>query len=39
MGYPLEQIVWLLFLNKGLIRHQNIWETLHFQGFNMDMVF
>ena len=30
MGYPLEQIVWVLFLNKGLIRHQNIWETLHF---------
>ena len=27
----------MLFLNKGLIRHPNIWKTLHFQGFNMDM--
>ena len=38
MGYPLK-IVWVLFLNKGLIKHLIIWETLHFQGFNMDMAF
>ena len=28
-----------MFFNKGLIRHLIIWETLHFQGFNMDMAF
>ena len=39
MGYPLEKIVWEQFLNKGLIKHLIMWETLHVQGFNMDMVF
>ena len=39
MGFPPWKIVWVLLLNKGLIRRLNIWETLHFQGFNMDMVF
>ena len=39
MGYPLEKIVWVLFLNRGLIRHLIIWETLRFQGFNIDMAF
>ena len=38
MGYPLK-IVWVLFFNKGLIKHLIIWETLHFQGFNMHMAF
>jgi len=31
MRYPLEKIVWVLFFNKGLIRHLIIWETLHFK--------
>ena len=26
-------------LNEGLIRHLIVWENLHFQGLNMDMVF
>ena len=33
MRYPLEKIVWVLFLNKGLIRHLIIWKTLHFKAF------
>ena len=32
MGYPLEKNVWVLFFNKGLIRHLIIWETLHFKA-------
>ena len=39
MGYPLEFYFGCCFFNKGLIRHLIIWETLHFQGFNMDMAF
>jgi len=31
MGYHLEKIVWMLFFNKGLIRHLIIWKTLHFK--------
>ena len=38
MGYPLEKLFGFCFFNKGLIRHLTIWETLHFQGFNMDMI-
>ena len=38
-GYPIEKLLGCYFLNKGLIRHLIIWETLHFQGFNMDMAF
>ena len=37
-GTPLKSCLVLLF-NKDLIMHLIIWETLHFQGFNMDMVF
>ena len=32
MRYPLEKIVWVLFLNKGLIRHLIIWKALHFKA-------
>ena len=32
MRYPLEKIVWALFLNKGLIRHLIIWKALHFKA-------
>ena len=39
MGYPLEKLFLRCFFHKGLIRHPIIWETLHFQGFNVDMVF
>ena len=38
-GVPLKQLCGCCCLNKGLIRHLIIWETLHFQGFNMDMAF
>ena len=38
-GVPPWKIVWELFFDKGLIRHLITWETLHFQGFNMDMAF
>ena len=31
MRYPWK-IVWMLFFNKGLIRHRSIWETLHFKA-------
>ena len=39
MGYSLEKMFVFFFFNEGLIRHLIIWETLHFQGFNMDMAF
>ena len=29
---PPWKIVWMLFFNKGLIRHPIIWETLHFKA-------
>ena len=31
MRYPFEKIVWMLFFNKGLIRHLIIWKALHFK--------
>ena len=31
MRYPLEKLS-VMFLNKGLIRHLIIWETLHFKA-------
>ena len=31
MRYPPWKIVWMLFFNKGLIRHLIIWKTLHFK--------
>ena len=37
-GTP-SKIVWVLFFDTGLIKHLIIWETLHFQGFNIDMAF
>ena len=39
-GVPLEKLLWCCFLNKGFIRHLIFfWETLRFQGFDMDMAF
>ena len=38
MGYLLEKLFGEGF-KKGLKRHLIVWETLHFQGFNMDMAF
>ena len=32
MRYPLEKLSGCCFLNKGLIRHLIIWETLHFKA-------
>ena len=32
MGYPFEKLSGCCFLNKGLIRHLIIWETLHFEA-------
>ena len=37
-GTPLKNCLGAVF-NKDLIRHLVIWETLHFQGFNMDVAF
>ena len=34
MRYHLEKIVWMLFFNKGLIRHLIIWKTLHFKALS-----
>ena len=31
MRYHPWKTVWMLFFNKGLIRHRIIWETLHFK--------
>ena len=40
MGYPLENCLGAVFkFNKRLTTHLIIWESLHFQGFNMDMAF
>ena len=39
MGYPLKNCLGAVFFDKGLIKHLIIWETLHFQGVNMDMAF
>ena len=38
-GNPLKNCLVAVFFNKGLVRYLIIWGTLHFQGFNMDMVF
>ena len=32
MRYTLEKHVWMLFFNKGLIRHLIVWKTLHFKA-------
>ena len=42
-GTPLKNclgaVFVFVFLIEGLIRNLIVWETLHFQGFNMDMAF
>ena len=37
-GTPLKNCLGAVF-NQGSIRHLFFGETLHFQGFNMDMAF
>ena len=37
MGYPIEkQNVWVLFLNKGLIRHHIFWKPCIFSGLKQS---
>ena len=36
---PFKNCLGAVFFFKGLIRHLTIWETLPFQGFNVDMAF
>ena len=40
MGYPLEKLLGCccFFFNKGLIRHLNIWKTLHFKALTQIWV-
>ena len=38
MRYPLEKLSGCCFLNKGLIRHLIIWETLHFKALTQTLL-